>query len=115
MLDLPAHRSYRHASTDRYLPTPRPSIKGLNALRPGGYNPAFFNVLAEVDDQHFWMRSRNDVIQLQMSLLTARMPPGYRFLEIGCGQGNVLRALEKTCAAGSVMGMDLFREGLAHA
>lgn len=41
--------------------------------------------------------------------------PGYRFIEIGCGNGNVLRDLEQVCAHGSVIGLDLFAEGLRYA
>jgi len=47
--------------------------------------------------------------------LTKDLPDGYRVLEVGCGTGNVLRALEQTCTRGTVVGMDLFAEGLAFA
>jgi SAM-dependent methyltransferase len=43
------------------------------------------------------------------------LPKGFRVLEVGCGTGNVLRILEKECADGQVIGMDLFLEGLRFA
>jgi len=50
-----------------------------------------------------------------VSQITAGLATGYRVLEIGCGTGNVLRVLEQTCRRGTVVGMDLFAEGLQYA
>ena len=50
-----------------------------------------------------------------MDQLTRPLPPGYRVLEVGCGTGNVLRMLERHCRRGTVVGMDLFAEGLHYA
>jgi SAM-dependent methyltransferase len=36
-------------------------------------------------------------------------------LEVGCGTGNILGALEEACPSGAVIGMDRFIEGLAFA
>jgi SAM-dependent methyltransferase len=36
-------------------------------------------------------------------------------LEVGCGTGNVLRVLQSACRGGTVVGMDLFEEGLRFA
>jgi SAM-dependent methyltransferase len=79
------------------------------------YTPAFFEPLFAVEERHFWFRARNDLITAVCASLSAGLPPGYRVLEIGCGNGNVLRALERACPAGTVIGMDLFREGLGYA
>lgn len=43
----------------------------------------------------------------------AKLGHGYRVLEVGCGTGYVLRMLHGLCAGGTVVGMDLFHEGLA--
>ena len=43
------------------------------------------------------------------------LSPGYRVLEVGCGTGNVLSALEEVCSQGTVVGMDLLGEGLQYA
>ena len=79
------------------------------------YDPEFFDHLARVESEHFWFRARNRVIASVVAQLTKDLPDGYRVLEVGCGTGNVLRALEQTCTRGTVVGMDLFAEGLAFA
>jgi SAM-dependent methyltransferase len=79
------------------------------------YDPQFFEKLAAVEDEHFWFCGRNLVIAALTRQVTDGLPSGYRVLEIGCGTGNVLRALEQTCAGGTVLGMDLFGEGLKFA
>ena len=71
-----------------------------------------FERLKEVEDRHFWFRARNRVISKMVSQIVADLPAGYRVLEVGCGNGNVLRYLEQVCAKGTVVGMDPFREGL---
>jgi SAM-dependent methyltransferase len=43
------------------------------------------------------------------------LPNGYRVLEVGCGNGNVLRVLEQVCDRGEVIGLDLFAERLRYA
>ena len=79
------------------------------------YDPSYFAPLFQVEDRHFWFRARNQVIAAVAKRLTADLPRGYRVLELGCGTGNVLRVLERVCTAGTVIGMDLFLEGLRHA
>jgi ubiquinone/menaquinone biosynthesis C-methylase UbiE len=61
------------------------------------YDPSYFSHLFEVEDHHFWFRARNRVITAAVARVKAHLAPGYRFLEVGCGTGNVLRALEQTC------------------
>lgn len=79
------------------------------------YTPAFFQPLFAAEERHFWFRARNELIAAVCAALLRHHPPGYRALEVGCGNGNVLRALERVLSAGTVVGMDLFREGLGHA
>lgn len=80
-----------------------------------GYDPTCFASLARVEDQHFWFQSRNAVIGRVAQQVTAGLPSGYRVLEVGCGTGVVLRTLEQVCAGGTVLGADLFEEGLRYA
>jgi SAM-dependent methyltransferase len=79
------------------------------------YDPTMFATLASAEDNHFWFRSRNHIIGSLVKDIVADLPPDYRLLEIGCGTGNVLRVLESVCVDGTVVGMDLFLEGLVHA
>ncbi len=79
------------------------------------YDPAFFDPLALIEEKHFWFRARARVIATMARAAAAGFVPGYRVLEIGCGTGNILRVLQEACSQGSVMGMDLFGEGLVHA
>jgi SAM-dependent methyltransferase len=76
------------------------------------YDPDFFPQLARIESKHFWFRARNRVITTLVEQITKDWVSGYRVLEVGCGTGNVLRALEQACPRGVVVGMDLFAEGL---
>jgi SAM-dependent methyltransferase len=79
------------------------------------YDPEFFSQLARIESRHFWFRTRNQVIATLAEQITRNLPNGYRVLEVGCGTGNVLCALQQACPRGIVVGMDLFAEGLAFA
>ena len=77
-----------------------------------GYEPEFFEHLVRAEDRHFWFRHRNRVITDAVEALVRDLPSGYRVLEVGCGTGNTLRILERTCRNGIVVGSDPFEEGL---
>lgn len=79
------------------------------------YEPSFFAPLFAIEDRHFWFRSRNRIIDGLVRQLTAAKPDGFRVLEVGCGTGNVLQHLVRSCGRGRVYGMDLFGEGLHYA
>jgi SAM-dependent methyltransferase len=99
-----------HAGTGR---DPIPAASSLPS--PGGYDPAWFDRLAEVEQRHFWFCARNEVIAAAIRPLLPEIGPGPRVLEVGCGNGNVLQMLRRLCPDGTVVGMDLFAEGLEHA
>src|SRR3954466_13447141 len=81
----------------------------------GGYDPSFFDPLAQIEDRHFWFRARNRLIfSITRKLISARKH-GYLVLEVGCGTGNVLRTLRRACPDGTVVGMELWFEGLRFA
>ena len=77
-----------------------------------GYSPAFFDKLARIEDRHFWFRFRNRLLTCLVRDLANRLPRGFRMLEAGCGNGNVLRFLSTAIPRGTVFGIDLFEEGL---
>lgn len=82
---------------------------------PGGYDPAFFNQLARIEDQHFWFRARNHLILGLARGISSSLKPCDLVLEVGCGTGNVLRVLETACPNSRLVGLELWFEGLRHA
>lgn len=70
---------------------------GIYSFLPGserapdtGYRDAFFETNAERETRHFWFTGRNAVAR---RLVLSHLRRGERFLEIGCGTGNMLRQL----------------------
>jgi SAM-dependent methyltransferase len=87
----------------------------VESISQGGYDPSFFQQLAQVEDHHFWFRTRNLLISSLTRRLTSGLKPGYLVLEVGCGTGNVLRALRQACPDGTVVGLELWFDGLRFA
>ena len=81
-------------------------------MTAGGYNPDYYAPLFAAEDRHFWFRARNIVIKSIVTAETDRLPDGFRVLEVGCGTGYVLRMLHEVSKRGTVVGLDLFGEGL---
>jgi tRNA G46 methylase TrmB len=79
------------------------------------YDPLFCERLFAVEDRHFWFQARNQAIGKQARQVVAELPPKYHVLEIGCGTRNVLRELARACQKATVIGMELFMEGLSFA
>lgn len=79
------------------------------------YDPAYFHLLFQVEDRHFWFRARNAAIAAIAGRVAARLPADLPVLEIGCGTGNTLRVLEHACTNRTIVGMDLYIEGLRYA
>lgn len=80
------------------------------------YNTNFFQTIYEIEQKHFWYRLRKDIIA---AVLAANFPPSdapHRYLEIGCGTGNILDSamcsLPETTVVGSDVSMDAIR--IAH-
>jgi SAM-dependent methyltransferase len=74
-----------------------------------------FAALFAAEDRHFWFRARNCVLERVVRRLTRGWGTGYRVLEVGCGNGNVLRMLERVCAGAEVTGVELHDEGVGYA
>ncbi len=71
-----------------------------------------FESLAAIEQSHFWFQSRNELIVWALG----KYFPGLRnFLEIGCGTGNVLRALKQRWPSLVTVGGEIHAAGLAFA
>jgi len=81
----------------------------------GGYDPRFFDQLATIEDRHFWFRARNRLIFELAKKISSSLEPGYLVLELGCGTGNVLRVLQQACPEGTLVGLELWSDGLRYA
>lgn len=90
-------------------------ISSSTSPAEASYDQSHYPSLFAAEDRHFWFKVRNKVIAALTRQLIAEFQPGYRFLEIGCGNGNVLQALGDVCEDGTVIGIDLFAEGLRFA
>ncbi len=92
---------------------PDDSLRGLT--RKGGYDQAFFDRMAHIEDEHFWFCARNRVIFELTRKVSSTLDRCNIVLEVGCGTGNVLRALKQACPDSMVVGMELWFDGLKHA
>ena len=77
-----------------------------------GFDPNSFDRLATVESEHFWFVARNELI---VGLANRYFPNARRFLEIGCGNGAVLRAISTSRNWERLVGSDLHPAGLTHA
>lgn len=69
-------------------------------------------LLHEIVDHHFWYRAREQVIVSALQRDVGRLE-GLRLLDVGCGTGRVLAALEEEGL--SVCGLEVQLEGLRYA
>lgn len=70
-------------------------IQILTAVPSQKYFPQkVYDILYEVEDEHFWFAGRNEVIKMIVKKFIG-VKNGLRFLEIGCGNGIVLSLLGK--------------------
>lgn len=77
-----------------------------------GMDPAGFDILAKVESEHFWFVARNELI---VGLVDKFFPGARRFLEVGCGNGTVLRAIASSRQWERLAGSELHPAGLSHA
>src|SRR5258708_18676397 len=89
-----------------------PSFAPALADIVSGFDPGTFDELAEMEAGHFWFIARN---QLIVGLANKFFPGAKRFLEIGCGNGFVLRAMAESRSWERLAGSELHPAGLAHA
>jgi SAM-dependent methyltransferase len=77
-----------------------------------GMDPRSFEALSKVEAEYFWFVTRNELI---VGLANKFFPDARRFLEIGCGNGAVLRAIAQSRPWDRLVGSELHPSGLAYA
>lgn len=77
-----------------------------------GWSPHSFDALAAVEDRHFWFSSRNALIAWAMSRY---FPAARTFLDVGAGNGQVARALQRAFPALRLTACEAYLEGLVSA
>jgi SAM-dependent methyltransferase len=77
-----------------------------------GFDPAAFELLAGLEERHFWFRARNRLI---CSELERDFPQARSMLEVGCGTGFVLRGIACCRPELELTGTDLHPDGLEFA
>jgi len=77
-----------------------------------GMDPAGFERLSKVEDEHFWFVARNELI---VGLASKFFPGARCYLEVGCGNGAVLRAIAVSRHWERLAGSELHPTGLSHA
>jgi SAM-dependent methyltransferase len=75
-----------------------------------GMDPQNFEALSKVEAEHFWFVVRNELI---VDLVNKFFPDAHRFLEVGCGNGAVLRAVAQSRHWERLVGSELHPSGLA--
>ncbi len=74
-----------------------------------GYKPEHFAVIAQLEADNFWFRSRNRLLKWA---LTRYFGGAQSFMEIGCGTGYVLQGIHQAYPHLQVAGSEIFTEGL---
>jgi SAM-dependent methyltransferase len=80
-----------------------------SAWQNEGFEPAFFEKLAELEDRSFWFRNRNKLLQ---SSLQKYAPLCGSMLELGCGTGYVLAGIKSKMPSLHLVGADIYISGL---
>jgi SAM-dependent methyltransferase len=78
----------------------------------GGFESDAFDRLAVLETSNFWFESRNQMI---LWALEKYFPTAKKFLEVGCGTGFVLQAVESHHPNWDLFGGEMFIEGLNQA
>ena len=71
-----------------------------------------FSQLFEAEEKHWWFVARNRII---IWAIDAFVPPFNKFLEIGCGTGFVLKAVNQKFPQAELSGAEFYEQGLISA
>lgn len=78
----------------------------------GGFKADYFAELARLEGEHFWFRSRNELIVWALEKYCANFES---FFEIGCGTGYVLTGISRHFRNVKLHGSEIFVSGLEFA
>lgn len=79
-----------------------------------GFSADSFEKLYKVEEDNFWFKSRNKVIQNLFKKYLGENKKA-EVLEIGCGTGYVLNGLQKTFPSYKLMGSEIHLKGIEYA
>lgn len=72
----------------------------------------YFDVMAQQARGHWWYRARRALVA---QVLAGELAPGARVVDVGCGTGDNLPALEAATGGGAVVGVELSPYAVRHA
>ncbi len=79
------------------------------------FDPSAYRDLLDREGRHFWFRARKHLVVELLRQIAPRLGTGFRAVEAGCGNGDLLGVLEGMTGHPFAVGIDLFHEGLLHA
>lgn len=98
--------------------TPVATVNGMQAYAPDladeseGFKAEYFDELVTVEGRNFWFRARNRIL---IWAFGTYVPEDGSFLEIGCGNGFVLRGIKEAFPKAKLSGSEIFLNGLRFA
>lgn len=75
-------------------------------------NPGEHEIMARVEDDHWWYRGLRDVLARTLLAPRSALPANPRVLDAGCGTGRNLAALQEWLEPAYLAGFDLSEEAL---
>lgn len=82
---------------------------------PPPFDPSAYGVLLEREERHFWFRARKRLLGELLRQIAPRSGEGFRAVEAGCGNGDLLGLLEGMNGKPFTVGIDLYHDGLLYA
>lgn len=82
------------------------------SLKSDGFEEGFFSRLYKTESNFFWFKARNKLI---LSMMQKYFSQKLTFMEVGCGTGFVLSAIEKQFSDWIIYGSEIYLAGLQFA
>lgn len=82
------------------------------AIHSEYYDASSYSRISKFQNTHFWFRGRNELI---CSQLKKYFSDALSLIEIGCGTGQVLRAIHHAMPEMKISGTEIYTSGLAYA